>query len=106
MEEKKITATAELEGGGSSWWYVCSECHVAIDYKKTPCPHCGAEVTWEGFDLPRDENSYLLLLPDCSAFRQRIEIIAIAASCRAAQHSGKVALNERQACSKTPCTML
>lgn len=59
MEEKKITATAELEGGGSSWWYVCSECHGAIDYRKTPCPHCHAEISWEGFDLPKRRPMYM-----------------------------------------------
>jgi hypothetical protein len=34
----------ELEGGGSSWWYVCGECHGAIDEHDEYCRHCGRKV--------------------------------------------------------------
>ena len=34
----------ELEGGGSSWWYVCGECHGAIDENDLFCRHCGRPV--------------------------------------------------------------
>lgn len=34
----------ELEGGGSSWWYVCAECHGAIDSNDKYCKHCGRKV--------------------------------------------------------------
>ena len=34
----------EIEGGGSSWWYVCPECHGAIDSKDRFCRHCGQAV--------------------------------------------------------------
>ena len=34
----------ELEGGGSSWWYVCGECHGAIDEHDAYCRHCGRKV--------------------------------------------------------------
>ena len=31
----------EIEGGGSNWWYVCPECHGAIDRQDHFCRHCG-----------------------------------------------------------------
>ena len=34
----------ELEGGGSNWWYVCGECHGAIDERDAYCRHCGRAV--------------------------------------------------------------
>ena len=34
----------EIEGGGSTWWYVCGECHGAIDKADKFCRHCGREV--------------------------------------------------------------
>ena len=37
---------AEFEGGGSSWWYVCGECHGIIDQKDRYCRHCGREIRW------------------------------------------------------------
>jgi hypothetical protein len=37
---------AELEGGGSSWWYVCGECHTAIDPKDKFCRECGRRILW------------------------------------------------------------
>ena len=36
----------ELEGGGSSWWYVCGECHKAIDPKDKFCSECGRRILW------------------------------------------------------------
>lgn len=41
---KRCKAEPEIEGGGSTWWYVCSECHGAIDKKDAYCKHCGAEM--------------------------------------------------------------
>ena len=35
----------EIEGGGTSWWYVCPECHGAIDNADHFCRHCGQKVT-------------------------------------------------------------
>ena len=46
---KKKPVPAEPEGGGPSWWYVCGECHGAIDYKIEECPHCHNQVDWTGF---------------------------------------------------------
>lgn len=40
----------ELEGGGHTWWYVCGECHGAIDNCDSFCRHCGRKVKWD--DLP------------------------------------------------------
>ena len=31
----------EIEGGGSSWWYVCPECHGQVDRQDRFCRHCG-----------------------------------------------------------------
>ena len=31
----------EIEGGGSTWWYVCEECHGAVDRGDKYCRHCG-----------------------------------------------------------------
>ena len=33
----------ETEGGGSSWWDVCTECHGAVDSQDSYCKHCGAQ---------------------------------------------------------------
>ena len=35
----------EIEGGGSTWWDVCPECHGAIDDSDHFCRHCGQAVT-------------------------------------------------------------
>ena len=37
----------ELEGGGSTWWYVCGECHGAIDENDNYCKHCGRRIKHE-----------------------------------------------------------
>ena len=31
----------EIEGGGTSWWHVCKECHGAVDQSDHFCKHCG-----------------------------------------------------------------
>ena len=41
---KLIPQEMELEGGGSTWWYVCPECHGAIDSSDSFCKHCGQAV--------------------------------------------------------------
>ena len=35
----------EREGGGSSWWYVCPECHGSVDDGDRFCKHCGQALT-------------------------------------------------------------
>jgi hypothetical protein len=41
---RNIPQEMEMEGGGSSWWYVCPECHGAIDRGDRFCRHCGQAV--------------------------------------------------------------
>ena len=53
MNEQRIRTEAELEGGGSTWFYVCGECHGAINYQADTCRHCGAIISWDGFELPK-----------------------------------------------------
>ena len=31
----------EMEGGGSTWWYVCEECRGSVDRGDRFCRHCG-----------------------------------------------------------------
>lgn len=39
---------AEVEGGGSTWWYVCGECHSQLNPSDKYCNQCGRKITWEG----------------------------------------------------------
>ena len=41
---RNIPEEMEMEGGGTSWWYVCPECHGAIDNSDQYCRHCGQAV--------------------------------------------------------------
>lgn len=41
---KRIQREMEMEGGGTTWWYVCPECHGAIDSQDHFCRHCGQAV--------------------------------------------------------------
>lgn len=34
----------DIEGGGHNWFYVCGECHGAIDGWDTYCKHCGRKI--------------------------------------------------------------
>ena len=43
-EPQKKPQQIEMEGGGSTWWYVCPECHGAIDRQDHFCRHCGQAV--------------------------------------------------------------
>lgn len=53
MEEKqKVIAEPEYEGDSrGTWWYVCSECHGAIDMYAKECPHCKAEIDWSWYNV-------------------------------------------------------
>lgn len=42
--QRNIPQDMELEGGGSTWWHVCPECHGAIDSRDRFCRHCGQAV--------------------------------------------------------------
>lgn len=39
--KKQEPMGTEIEGGGSTWWYVCPECHGAVDTWDRFCKHCG-----------------------------------------------------------------
>lgn len=39
--DRSIPKEMEPEGGGSSWWMVCPECHGAVDPADRFCRHCG-----------------------------------------------------------------
>ena len=45
--DEKEPIEPEIEGGGSSWWYVCGECHGAIDNWDNYCKHCGRMIKHE-----------------------------------------------------------
>jgi hypothetical protein len=51
MNEERQLAEVELEGGGTTWWYVCGECHGSVKYKAKEC-QCGAVLKWDGVILP------------------------------------------------------
>ena len=40
---------AEIEGGNQTYYFVCGECHSAIDSKDRFCRQCGIEISWVGF---------------------------------------------------------
>jgi hypothetical protein len=41
MLKEQEPVEMEIEGGGSTWWYVCEECHGAVDRGDRFCRHCG-----------------------------------------------------------------
>ena len=51
MDEKKkklidreTPAEKEIEGDPSTWWYVCPECHTAVDPGDRYCRECGQRL--------------------------------------------------------------
>ena len=42
--KRNIPQEMDTEGEGSNWWYVCPECHGAIDHRDRFCRHCGQAV--------------------------------------------------------------
>ena len=51
MAEELLTdreTTAEIEGGGSSWWFACRECRGPIGPYDKYCKHCGRTVVRDG----------------------------------------------------------
>lgn len=47
-EKRKEPAEPEIEGDGrSGWWWVCPDCHGAIDSEEKFCRHCGRELIWK-----------------------------------------------------------
>lgn len=46
--EEQKSAPVEIEGGGTTWWYICGECHGSINPRDEICPHCKRVLLWEG----------------------------------------------------------
>ena len=46
LDFKEEEIPAELEGGGSTWWMVCGDCHGTIETNDRYCKHCGRKVRW------------------------------------------------------------
>lgn len=47
MLRTQIDVPAEIEGGGSTLFYVCGVCHGRIDSKDRFCIHCGNAISWK-----------------------------------------------------------
>lgn len=47
LEETSWTTT-DIDGGGHSWWYVCTECRYVLDWHCEICPNCKRRVNWNG----------------------------------------------------------
>jgi len=44
---EELTAEAEIEGGGMTWYFVCGECHGALpEHNAVYCPHCKRRIIW------------------------------------------------------------
>ena len=41
QKDRTIPQEIEIEGGGWNWWFVCPECHGAVDQEDSVCRHCG-----------------------------------------------------------------
>ena len=52
MLENSLPTGIEIEGGGSSWWYVCEECRGAVDTSDSYCKHCGRKLIKDGILCP------------------------------------------------------
>lgn len=44
VAEQFTPVEIELEGGGTTWWHVCEDCHGAVDKSDLYCKHCGRPV--------------------------------------------------------------
>lgn len=45
--EERVPVETEIEGGGSTWWYVCGDCHTAVDSADRFCRQCGRPLKWK-----------------------------------------------------------
>lgn len=48
--KKHIPVEKEMEGGSTTWWLVCPECHGSIDSSDSFCRHCGQAVKGNEID--------------------------------------------------------
>ena len=44
--ERLVPVPPDMEGGGTTWFYVCGECHGQIDRADGFCRHCGRPTEW------------------------------------------------------------
>ena len=52
LELLKEQEKAKVETEGDlSWWFVCGECHTALDTRDKYCRQCGRELDWSGIYL-------------------------------------------------------
>ena len=58
MYEPRKRVEAELEGGGTTWFYVCGECHGSVNYLEDECRHCKTLLSWEGLVFPTQKRIY------------------------------------------------
>ena len=47
----------DIEGGGTTWWFVCPECHGAIDRRDHYCKNCGQAVIYMGGKTEKREGT-------------------------------------------------
>ena len=47
MLRTQIDIPAQIEGGGTTWFYVCAECHGQIERNDRFCRHCGQAISWK-----------------------------------------------------------
>lgn len=46
ISEKAVPV--EVEGDGrTTWWFVCGECHAAVDPQDKHCKSCGRKIGWD-----------------------------------------------------------
>ena len=45
---KEQESKVEIEGGGSTWCYVCGECHTSVSPYAKYCRECGRRLIWDG----------------------------------------------------------
>ena len=55
-EKEQEPVEKEIEGGGHTWWYVCGECHGAVDYGDKCCRHCGRPFAEQAKSIQQTEN--------------------------------------------------
>jgi hypothetical protein len=47
----EMKVEAGIEGGGTTWWYICEGCHCPINYREKTCRSCNAEIDWSSVEL-------------------------------------------------------
>ena len=57
MKDREPAAEAEIEGGGTHYFFVCGECHGIIGAKDRYCSHCRRRILWTGFWETEEEGA-------------------------------------------------